>query len=175
MISATKPKTAIARFSAGLTFLLLISAAAVSAAESDQDQPLYLEADSAELDESKSQSFYKGHVFVKQGSMEIEADEVTVEHYPDRHPKRIVAVGKPAKYRQNVEGEKEKVKAEALRMVYEAEADEITLVDHALLYQGKDTFRSDRIVWDRANARVKAGTSAQGKERVKILINPAKR
>ena len=143
--------------------------------EEDQQQPVYLEADSAELDEEKSVSRYRGNVFVKQGSMEIEADEVTVEHHPDRRPRHIIAVGKPAKYRQDVAGAKEKVEAEALRMEYEEELDEITLIGEALLYQGKDTFRSDRIVWDRANARVRAGASVQGKERVKILINPSQR
>ena len=41
-----------------------------------------------------------------------------------------------------------------------------------MVFQGTDTFRSDRIVYDRLNARVKAGTSAQGKERVRIHITP---
>lgn len=159
-----------------LALLLLTAAPASRALEGDEEQPLYLESDSAELDEQTSTSVYKGNVIVKQGTMEIEADEVTVHHDPDRRPKRIVAVGKPAKYRQDVEGEKEKMEAEALRMEYEADSDEITLIDEALLYQGEDTFRSDRIVYDRANARVKAGTSAQGTERVKIFIkNPGQR
>jgi lipopolysaccharide export system protein LptA len=60
-------------------------------------------------------------------------------------------------------------------MEYLAAREEITLIDQALVLQGQDTFRSDRIVYDRLNARVKAGTSAQGKERVRILINPAQR
>jgi len=163
------------RLSTALILLLFASPFPSAGAEGDQDRPLYLESDSAELDEANAISHYKGNVFVKQGSMEIEADEMTVHHYPDRRPKRIIAVGKPAKYRQDVEGEKEKVEAEALRMEYEVEVDEITLIDQALVYQGKDTFRSDRIVYDRANDRVKAGASVQGKERVKILINPSKR
>lgn len=159
-----------------LAILLLATVPPLAAVEGDQEQPLYLESDSAELDEEASTSVYTGNVFVKQGSMEIRADEVTVHHDPDRRPKRIVAVGNPAKYRQDVEGEQKKVEAEALRMEYEADAEEITLIDQALLFQGEDTFRSDRIVYDRARARVKAGTSAQGKERVKIFIkNPAQR
>lgn len=160
---------------AALVFLMLAAPHPLPALEGDEEQPLYLESDSAELDEVKSISTYTGNVFVKQGSMEIEADMVTVHHYPDRRPQRIIAIGNPAKYRQVMEGEKDKIEAEALRMEYEAGAEEITLIEKALLYQGADTFRSDRIVYDRAKARVKAGTSAQGKERVKILINPAQR
>jgi lipopolysaccharide export system protein LptA len=163
------------RLGTSLSLLLLASPCPALGAEGDQDQPVYLEADSVELDEANSVSHYKGSVFVKQGTMEMEADEMTVHHYPDRRPKRIIAFGKPAKYRQDVDGEKEKVEAEALRMEYEADVDEITLIDQALLYQGKDTFRSDRIVYDRTNERVKAGASVEGKERVKILINPSQR
>jgi lipopolysaccharide export system protein LptA len=164
------------RRTAALSILLsLLASSPVNALEEDQQQPVYLEADGVELDEEKSISIYKGSVLIKQGTMEIEADEVTVDHYPDRRPKRIVAIGNPAKYRQKIEGEKEKVEAEAMRMEYDARTEQMTLIDRALLYQGNDTFRSDRIVYDRANARVKAGASARGKERVKILINPSQR
>jgi len=161
------------RLGTSLSLLLLASPCPALGAEGDQDQPVYLEADSVELDEANSVSHYKGSVFVKQGTMEMEADEMTVHHYPDRRPKRIIAFGKPAKYRQDVDGEKEKVEAEALRMEYDAAKDEITLVGEALLFQGQDTFRSDRIVYDRARGQVKAGASAKGSERVRITINPA--
>ncbi len=143
------------------------------ALKTDQEQPVYLEADNVELDEQKSESIYKGNVQIQQGSMHILADEVTVHHYPDRRPEHITAVGAPVKYRQKIEGQKQEVQAEALRMEYDAGKDELTLIGKAVLFQGQDTFRSDRIVYDRANAQVKAGASVQGKERVKIRINPA--
>jgi lipopolysaccharide export system protein LptA len=146
-----------------------------SALEEDEQQPLYLEADNAVLDEQKAESVYTGNVFVQQGSMQIHADQVTVHHREDRQPEHIIAVGKPATYRQEVEGEKQPVQAEAMRMEYDTAKDEITLIDHAVVYQGADTFRNDRIVYDRANAQVRAGSNVQGKERVKILIHPAQR
>lgn len=150
----------------------------VPAVEGDQTQepPIYLEADGAELDDLKATSIYTGNVYVQQGDMELWADEVTVHHYPDRQPERVIALGAPAKFRQQVEGDSEDqiVKGESLRMEYEAKKNEITLIDQALVYQGDDTFRSDRIVYDRAKATVKAGARVQGKERVKITINPSK-
>jgi lipopolysaccharide export system protein LptA len=159
---------------AALMLVLLAAPARVPALDDDQDQPLYLEADSAELDEAKALSIYTGNVFIKQGSMEIRGDQVTVHHDPQRKPKRIVAVGEPAKYRQKMEGEDKEIEAEALRMEYDAAKDEITLIDRAVLFQGQDWFRSDRIVYDRAKGRVKAGASVQGKERVKITITPSR-
>jgi lipopolysaccharide export system protein LptA len=142
------------------------------ALDSDQGQPLFIEADAVELDEQTSQSRYIGSVEVQQGSMRILADEVQVEHRQDRQPRTIVAVGNPAKYRQMTEGETEPVLGRAQRMEYNADRDELTLIDRAVLTQGQDRFASDRIVYNRKTERVTAGTSAQGRERVKITITP---
>jgi lipopolysaccharide export system protein LptA len=158
-----------------LGLLLLGGPLPAAALQDDEKQPLYLEADNAELDDQKAESVYTGNVVVKQGSMLIQADQVTVYHDKDRRPKRIVAVGKPATYRQEVEGEKRPMEAEAQRMEYDAGQEEITLIDQAVVYQGEDTFRNDRIVYDRVHAQVKAGAAVQGKERVKILLHPGER
>ena len=157
-----------------LTTLVLALASTVPALalESDQQQPLSLEANAAEMDEGKRLSVYTGNVIVRQGSLEIRANEVTIHHGEDKRPELIIATGQPATYQQQVEGEQRPIQDEALRMEYHATKDEITLIDQAVVFQGTDTFRSDRIVYDRLNARVKAGTSAQGKERVKIHITP---
>ena len=51
-----------------------------------------------------------------------------------------------------------------------------TLIDRDSNVLWREQFNYRSIVYDRARARVKAGTSAQGKERVKIFIkNPAQR
>jgi lipopolysaccharide export system protein LptA len=161
--------------SAALGLSLLMASVPAAALEGDEELPLYLEADSAQLDDVKAISVYTGNVLVRQGTLQIQADEVTIQHGDDRRPVKIIAVGDPATYRQALDGDEQGVRAEALRMEYVTEKDEITLVDQAVVFQGKDTFRNDRIVYDRGNARVKAGASVQGKERVKIRINPSKK
>jgi lipopolysaccharide export system protein LptA len=175
MSSAIAPRTRADLWASVLMLALLAVPLHLTALEDDDEQPLYLEADSAELDEAKSVSVYTGNVFVKQGSMELRGDQVTVLHDAERKPELIIAIGTPATYRQEVEGEQQKVEAEALRMEYDRAKDEITLLDQAVLFQGKDTFRNDRIVYDRAKAQVKAGTIAKGKERVKITISPSRK
>jgi lipopolysaccharide export system protein LptA len=144
------------------------------ALEGDQQQPVYIEADSVELDDIQDTSVYTGNVQIDQGSMRILADQVTVKHKEDRHPRFIVAVGNPVRYRQDVEGEKGEVHGRAQRMEYDADKDELTLIDQAELTQATDRFASDRIVYDRARSQVKAGTSAQGSGRVKITFTPEK-
>jgi lipopolysaccharide export system protein LptA len=144
----------------------------VAALDADAEQPMFVEADAAEFDEKLSTSLYLGNVEVQQGSMRILADEVLVHHKPNRQPRKIIAVGKPVRYRQLLDNDPEEVRAKALRMEYEADRDEIVLIDQAELMQGEDRFESDRIVYNRITDRLTAGTSAQGRERVKIRIEP---
>ncbi len=145
------------------------------ALESDYKEPLYLEADSAELFEATSVSVYTGNVFVRQGSMELRGDQVTVHHDSTRRPAFIIVTGGPVTYLQQVEGEKEKVEAAALRVEYDRAKDQLTLIGQAVLFQGEDTFRNDRIVYNRMQNQLKAGTIAEGKERVQITISPWQR
>ncbi len=147
----------------------------VLALEGDQDQPIFIEADSVEIDDIKHLSVYIGNVQTDQGSMRILADHVTVQHHEDRRPRFITALGNPVRYRQDVEGEKGEVNAHAQRMEYDVDKDELTLIDRAELTQAADRFASERIVYDRAHARVMAGASAQGTGRVKITITPEKK
>ncbi|OQX44175.1 MAG: lipopolysaccharide transport periplasmic protein LptA, partial [Candidatus Sedimenticola endophacoides] len=48
------------------------------------------------------------------------------------------------------------------------------LIGDAVLSQGKDSFKSDRITYDRVKAVVKAGASAKGKQRVRATISSGK-
>ncbi len=128
--------------------------------------------DAAEFDEKQSISLYLGNVEVQQGSMRIQADEVLVHHKPNRQPQKIIAIGNPVRYRQRLDNDPDEVRARALRMEYEADPQEITLIDQAELVQGEDRFASDRIVYNRTTERLTAGTSASGRERVKIRIEP---
>jgi lipopolysaccharide export system protein LptA len=104
--------------------------------------------------------------------MHILADEVLVHHKSNRQPQKIIAIGKPVRYRQMLDNEPEEVHAKALRMEYEADREEITLIDDAELIQGEDRFASDRIVYNRTTDRLTAGTSARGRQRVKIRMEP---
>jgi lipopolysaccharide export system protein LptA len=104
--------------------------------------------------------------------MRILADEVLVHHKANNQPRKIIAIGNPVRYRQLLDDDPEEVRARALRMEYETDREEITLIDEAELIQGEDRFASDRIVYNRVTERLTAGTSAQGRERVKIRIDP---
>lgn len=138
------------------------------ALEGDDQQPVLIEADKVEVDEGKSTSLYIGHVQIDQGSMRLLADRVTVHHQKDRRIKYIIARGEPVFYKQLLDDNQGEMQAFAKRMDYDAVRDELILTGDALVIQGKDRITSDRIVYDRGNARVQAGDGS----RVKITFNP---
>ena len=149
-----------------LLCLLLITQAAAPLAP-DKNQPIELAADSVDIDEAKGVSVYRGDVDLRQGSIRLRAVVVTV-YQVGRRAGKVVAEGRPVKFEQRAE--KGPVKGEARKVEYEVKSENLVLSGDAVLVQGQDSMRSDRIVYDRVRSVVKAGGAAQGKQRVRISI-----
>ena len=152
-----------------LALISLLAFGAAAALESDRDQPIELAADSVDIDEGKGVSVYRGNVDVRQGSIRLRADVVTI-HQSDRGPSKVVPEGRPVKFQQ--QSTQGPVQGEARRVEYEVASENLVLIGDALLVQDKDSMRSDRIVYDRVKSMVKAGAAAKGTERVRISIEP---
>ncbi|RMG30534.1 MAG: lipopolysaccharide transport periplasmic protein LptA [Gammaproteobacteria bacterium] len=155
--------------------LLLVSSPA-PALRSDRDQPVLLDADQATLSERRGVSVYRGHVVVRQGTLRITGDVLTLYGHGG-HIERAVVEGRPATFRQRPDGKPEDVRARARRMVYEAARRRVILTGEAVVWQGGDVFRSARIVYDIDQDRVQAGGTAKGSAspgdgRVHILLQP---
>jgi len=151
---------------------LLLSGPA-AALESDQQQPIYMEADGVEINDGSGASIYQGNVIVTQGSIRMTADKVTVTRKPNGAD-HIVAIGNPATFQQQMEGKKELIKGRSKRAEYTTDSEVIVLIGDAVLTQAKDTFKSDRIIYNRIQGQVLAGNKAQGKQRVRVTIRPKK-
>ncbi len=154
-----------------LLALILLVPSLARALPEDRLAPVEIEADSAEIDQAHQLTRYRGHVKITQGSMELEADEVVVE-YQGHEAKTITATGQPARFRQLPAKGKDWVRGQARRIVYRIDSDLVELTGQAKLTQNRDSFRSDRILYDRKAARLKAGSAAGGKQRVKVILHP---
>lgn len=157
------------------SFLLLILALGVAshalALPGDKDQPVELAADSVDMDESRGVSVYRGNVDLRQGSMQLLADVVTVKHRK-RAPTHITATGNPVRFKQDTaEGV---VRAKAQKADYGVDAELLILTDKASLTRAGNTMKSDRIVYDRVRHQVKGGAAAEGKKRVFMTLQPGK-
>jgi lipopolysaccharide export system protein LptA len=150
----------------------LVSAPPVMALQDDHSKPFLIEADSVEINEKESRSLYSGRVEIQQGSMQLSAEQVSVQHSADRKAKHILASGNPARFSQQLDNDEGTVKARARTIEYSADSELLLLTGDAQLSRGQDSFASDRITYDRRDGVVKGGGKAKGKQRVRISIDP---
>ena len=159
------------RLLAPLSLLLLLLTGTASALQSDLQQPITVEADGMDIDEGQRTNTYRGNVVLHQGTITLKADKVTVIlGSKPGESNRVVAEGKPATLQQLPDGKQEYVVGRANRLEYSVDQETLVLTGNASLRQGQDNFKSDRIVYDRAKAMIRAGASAQGNQRVRVTI-----
>ena len=144
------------------------------ALSSDKHQPLNIDADTVEIDDKTGVSVYRGNVNAVQGTLVLDADIVTI-YSPKRELDKVVAEGKPARYKQRPDNKDEDVRAKAQRMEYYADKEKLILLEDGHLWQGQDEFSGNRIEYDTKRDVVNASMSSSGKERVHIIIQPRKK
>jgi lipopolysaccharide export system protein LptA len=145
----------------------------VPALPTDRNQPITIEADSATLDDKRGQSTYKGNVHLRQGTLNLHGNWMRV-HMRDARIEKIVLVGKPATYVQQIDASGQKHHAEAERIVYDAGANRLILMENAHVWQpGEEEFRSKRIIYNLNDGTINAGGDSAG-DRVHITLQPNK-
>ncbi len=139
----------------------------------DRDQPIYLEADRADMDDQKGVSTYRGNVTLTQGSMLLKCDVLVAHHSSETHELvNAQAEGSPAHFRQQSTPTKEEVTATAPRMEYVVDKQLIYLLDNGEVHQGHNVFHGKRIVYNLADAGVHAESGNSPGERVRITLLP---
>ncbi|AKX44241.1 organic solvent tolerance protein OstA [Thiopseudomonas alkaliphila] len=164
-------------------FLALSLACASSAAvalPSDREQPIRIQADSAELDDKQGVAVYRGNVIITQGSMVVKGNTVTITQTPDGEIETFTSVGRPAYYEQKPEQNKGLVKAYGLTIQYFVAKDRIVLTDQAKVTQDGNTFEGEKIVYDTQRQIVNAGRATDSKittprPRIDMVIQPKKK
>jgi lipopolysaccharide export system protein LptA len=136
----------------------------------DARQPIHISAARAEVDRSTQTIVYRGGVQVQQGTMEVTADEMTVE-YDDRRVVRITARGAPATYQQQLEADQGKVRADARIIVYQPQDEQVDLRGDAFLTQGGNEITGELIRYDIVAGKVRAEAGEQ--EPVRVTVQPA--
>ena len=155
------------------TFIIFISATStvLQAYESDSDEPIFLESDSAKWDEESQKSTYRGNVIVTQGSMLL-TGELLIVTSKNNEINRMVITGEKAKYKQKTITGKI-INGEAKKIQYYVDKAKIIFLDQAILTQTNNIVRSNRIVYKTDTENITAGDK-KGKSRVKMTLEPKK-
>ena len=151
----------------GLLGVLLTSTAL--ALPSDRQATITVEADRAQINEKTGITDYQGSVIIKQGSLLIEAAQVTI-YSTDGQASKIICIGKPAHYQQQPKPEDGLVNARADTIEYYLDDETITLIKNASLEQQGSTLKGDHINYDLKAELVVARGSDNSQQRVHMVI-----
>jgi lipopolysaccharide export system protein LptA len=153
----------------GLAMLLAVRTA--PALESDPDQPIYVDSNNAVYDEKSEISTYTGNVTATQGSIKIDADQLVV-YMKDGTISKLIATGKPSKFKQLPAVGKEEIYGEGLINEFYPEKNLLIFKHNASVWQGDAKQSSDLIEYDTKNSLLKAGESSSDGKRVHSVIKP---
>lgn len=152
---------------------LALTAHTAAALPDDRHQAIEIQSREAIREEAKGLTVYSGDVLIKQGSIEITADKVTVESQGNKVV-RIVCIGKPARYQQRPEPDSSLVIAQGNTIRYDLETDMVLLLINASLVQEEATLSGERIEYDLKQEVIRAqGGSESGNERIRMVIPPS--
>jgi lipopolysaccharide export system protein LptA len=134
-------------------------------------QPITVESDSAERDEKTGLTKYLGNVLIRQGSVVIEADQVSI-HYTDNAVSRVLCSGAPASYQQ-LDQSGESVLARAGTIEYLPREALINLKTDASLSHRGTLIKGDSINFDLRRETWKANSDNQStQKRIQLVIPP---
>ena len=138
----------------------------------DSEQEIHIASDTASLDKIKGEIIYAGNVKMQQGSLNIEAQKVTLIRTVDGLQK-IIAKGNPARYEQMLNENEGKTIAYGETIIYNTKIDQLTLLVNAGLEKQGNVFSGEKIVYLINEQRVKA-ESTEPQERIRMVIQPKK-
>lgn len=165
------------RFIQLLCLGLAVSSTTSWALPSDRNQPIRIQADSAELDDNKGVAVYRGGVVITQGTLKITGDTVTITQTKAGELDVFTAVGNRAYYEQVPQQGKEPVQAYGRTIQYYAANERIVLIDDAKVVSEGNTFESEKIVYDTRRQIINAGRATgdkvnTSKPRIDMIIQP---
>lgn len=154
-----------------LMLLLGLYSAGAFALESDKDQPITIDSNTATYDDATSTSIYTGNVVSIQGSLRVESDKLVV-YFKDGDAEKLVFTGNKAKFRQTPKEGDDDITGEALTGEYYPKKNLLVLIDDATVWQGNGTYSSNLIEYDSKTSVVKAGETSSDAKRVHVTLQP---
>lgn len=146
----------------------------VFALDSDRKQPIQIEADQASLDQKNQITVFSGNVIIKQGTLNIRAQNVRVSQDKQGN-QSVFASGNPVYFSQQLEN-KGKVEGQGNKIEYTSATHLLKLSGNAKVQRGGDLARGQSITYNTKTEvySVSGGQKANGQSsgRVSVVIQP---
>lgn len=135
-----------------INFSILLTSAIICqyayALPDDTKQPLEIQADEASFDQNSGEAIYKGNVFVKQGSIEIQAQYLKVSTDADtRKFSNLEATGQPAKFSQQIDWSGNIVISKGNEIHYSTTESKLEITGNGYLSRMKNSITADYILY----------------------------
>lgn len=177
IVSSSTVSTSIASIArrCGRSIAILLSASlcmTAMALPSDRSQPLHIQSNKAVRDDSKGVTVYEGAVEIRQGTLKIFADKVTIFSEGSKIDK-VEARGNPATYQQQPASNKQLVTAKGRTIRYFIDSEKLILLKAASIEQQGTTMSGERIDYDIRQSVVKAaGGQRRENQRIEMIYDP---
>ncbi|MEH6822752.1 MAG: lipopolysaccharide transport periplasmic protein LptA [Motiliproteus sp.] len=139
----------------------------------DKQQAIAISADRAEINESNGTAIYSGNVKLSQGSLQLDADQLTLHTDGKGDIRRLVAQGQPAHFQQQHQQKAPITHGFALTIEFDIQLDLLTLTEQAKLLRADNSFSGKRIQVDTTKNVIQAfSDKLQPDSRVQMIIQP---
>jgi len=169
------------------TLIWGVCIAPVHAEKADKDKPMNIEADNMRHDENLKLTKFNGHVVALKGTLVVRADRMEVQE--DNKGQQIARFWAAPKerlfFRQKREAVDEYTEGEAETAIYDKQADQMTLLQHAEARILRGTEVANRVTGEKivfnnttevmtVDSQAKGQTASGQGERVRAVISPRK-
>ncbi len=170
------PKHGLHRLIASTTLCLLaMTASLAQALPDDKNQSLRITAMKQEVDLKVGEVIYIGDVKLVQGTLEINAQKLTVHKDKNQNEESITAEGSPARYKQQPEAGKPVVHAEAGIIHYNFKTEQLTLDKNVSIEQNGTVSKAGHVDYDIKSQRAKLSIGDGGQVETVIPAKPDKK
>jgi lipopolysaccharide export system protein LptA len=164
--------------------ILLLTCIDAYSLESDSDAEITIQSDRAEFDRKLGTAVYRGSVILQQGTLLINADQITLFSNTEQRLNKAVAKGAPSRFQQQMEGDQGLTKGQGEIITYLTQDKTVSFFKDASLEQEGSSFSGNLITYDLVNKNVKAKGQTESQAvpnidlphgRIKMIIQPAKK
>ncbi|MCP1499667.1 lipopolysaccharide export system protein LptA [Pseudomonas migulae] len=148
----------------------------------DQQQPIRIQADDAQLDDKNGIATYKGDVIITQGSMIVKGNTVTMTRTAAGDIDVVTSVGNLAYFEQlQTAGDTKPVQGWGVTIQYHASQDRVVLIDRAkVVDKDGNVTQGEKIVYDTNKKLASAGRATgtnvtESRPRIDMVIQPKKK
>lgn len=141
------------------------------ALQSDAEQPITIDSNTATYDDAAGTSIYAGNVVSVQGSIRVASDKLVV-YLKDGEAEKLVFTGNKARFRQTPDAGSDDIIGEALTGEYYPKKNLLVLSGQATVTQGNAIYASQFIEYDIKSSLVRAGEKSSDAKRVHVILKP---